>query len=113
MPRTFIGSLLLGSATWIATLPVALAFSIPKFYYQIISTRPPFSLLVSLLTYTLARLLLATLNWVGLVLVRRAVDRRFGARHGPFFTLITFSQFHLPFWMGRTLPNMFALFPGG
>jgi hypothetical protein len=58
------------------------------------------------------RLVLATLNAIGLCLLRRAVARRFGRPTGLFFTLITCSQFHIPFWMGRTLPNMFALFPG-
>jgi len=60
----------------------------------------------------LVRLVLATMNAVGLVLVRRAVSRRFGRTTALMYVLLTCSQFHLPFWMGRTLPNMFALFPG-
>ncbi|OJA08470.1 hypothetical protein AZE42_02833 [Rhizopogon vesiculosus] len=57
------------------------------------------------------RLVLATLNAIGFMLVRRAVSRRFGRPTGLMYVLLTCSQFHLPFWMGRTLPNMFALFP--
>lgn len=60
----------------------------------------------------LVRLVLASVNAIGLCLVRRAVSRRFGRPTGLLFTLLTCSQFHIPFWMGRTLPNMFALFPG-
>ena len=59
------------------------------------------------------RLVLATVNATGLGLIRSAVSRRFGRSASLFFVLLTCSQFHLPFWMGRTLPNMFALFPGG
>ena len=58
------------------------------------------------------RLVLAALNVFGLCVLRRAVSRRFGFRTGVFFALLSTSQFHLPFWIGRTLPNMFALLPG-
>ena len=58
------------------------------------------------------RLVLAAVNATALGLVRQAVSRRFGHSTGVFFVLLTCSQFHLPFWMGRTLPNMFALYPG-
>lgn len=58
------------------------------------------------------RLVLATVNAFALCLIRRGVSRRFGRTTSIFFTLLTCSQFHLMFWMGRTLPNMFALVPG-
>jgi hypothetical protein len=58
------------------------------------------------------RLVLATINAVGLCCIRHAVSRRFGRPTGLYYTLLTCSQFHVPFWMGRTLPNMFALLPG-
>ena len=58
------------------------------------------------------RMVLASANAVGLIALRRAVSRRFGRPMGFMFVLLTITQFHLPFWMGRTLPNMFALLPG-
>lgn len=58
------------------------------------------------------RLVLATVNALGLCLIRRAVSRRFGRPTSLLFVLLSCSQFHIPFWMGRTLPNMFALLPG-
>ncbi|KAG2018344.1 alpha-1,6-mannosyltransferase subunit [Coprinopsis cinerea AmutBmut pab1-1] len=58
----------------------------------------------------MARLVLATTNALGLCLIRRAVSQRFGRLTGLFFAVLTCTQFHLPFWMGRTVPNMFALF---
>ncbi|KAF8635073.1 hypothetical protein AX15_000563 [Amanita polypyramis BW_CC] len=57
------------------------------------------------------RLTLAALNVIGLCHLRRAISRRFSYQSSVFFVLLTCSQFHLPFWMGRTLPNMFALLP--
>ncbi|KAF8161726.1 alpha-1,6-mannosyltransferase subunit [Mycena galopus ATCC 62051] len=95
VPRTFIGSVLLA---WISKPAIYLASSfglVPsKFELQII-----------------VRLVLASINAIGLCFIRHAVSRRFGRPTGLYYTLITCSQFHVPFWMGRTLPNMFALFP--
>lgn len=66
--------------------------------------------MIFIVLYTV-RLVLSTLNALGLCSLRHAVSRRFGRPTGLYFTFITISQFHMPFWMGRTLPNMFALFP--
>lgn len=55
------------------------------------------------------RLVLATCNAISLVVIRKAVSNRFGSGTASCFTLLTCSQFHLLFWMGRTLPNMFAM----
>lgn len=57
------------------------------------------------------RLCLAVVNTGSLCFLRRAVTKRYGFGTSVFFTIITCSQFHLPFWMGRTIPNMFALAP--
>ncbi|KAK7057747.1 mannosyltransferase [Favolaschia claudopus] len=95
VPRTFIGSILLA---WISKPVIYLASSfgfVPsKFELQVI-----------------VRLVLASINAIGLCLIRHGVSRRFGRPTGLYFTLITCTQFHIPFWMGRTLPNMLALFP--
>ena len=57
-------------------------------------------------------MVLASANAIGLCLLRRAVSRRFGRPTAVMFVLLTCTQFHLLYWMGRTLPNMFALLPG-
>ena len=55
------------------------------------------------------RLIIASINALAICLLRRTVTRRFGRSTSLLFTLITVTQFHVPFWMGRTLPNMLAL----
>jgi alpha-1,6-mannosyltransferase len=60
----------------------------------------------------IVRLVLATLNAWTLCLIKRGTARRFGQTTGLLFVVSTCSQFHLPCWMGRTIPNMFALVPG-
>ncbi|KAF7314395.1 Mannosyltransferase [Mycena kentingensis (nom. inval.)] len=95
VPRTFIGSVFLA---WLAKPAIYLATTLgalpSKFEIQVV-----------------VRLVLATVNAIGLCLIRHAVSRRFGRPTGLFYALLTCSQFHVPFWMGRTLPNMLALFP--
>ncbi|TFK71490.1 alpha-1,6-mannosyltransferase subunit [Pluteus cervinus] len=95
VPRTFIGSVLL---SWVST-PVMIVANRLGF----IKSKADLQIMV--------RLVLATINAIGLCVLRRTVARRFGPQTGIAFTLLTCSQFHVPFWMGRTLPNMFALFP--
>ncbi|KAI5119638.1 hypothetical protein M0805_009000 [Coniferiporia weirii] len=95
VPRSFLGCLFLA---W-GSLPIIHALR----HFDAISSKA--DLLIC------ARLTLATLNAFGLCVLRRAVSKRFGFATGAFFTALSCSQFHLPFYMGRTLPNMFALLP--
>ncbi|KAF9463957.1 Alg9-like mannosyltransferase family-domain-containing protein [Collybia nuda] len=95
VPRTFIGSVLLA---WLSTSIIQLAN-----WRRVLTGKANMQIII--------RLVLAGANATALCFLRRAVSRRFGRLTGLFFTLFTCSQFHVPFWMGRTLPNMFALIP--
>ncbi|VDC07634.1 unnamed protein product [Peniophora sp. CBMAI 1063] len=95
IPRSFIGSLALATMS----RPALLAAS----SLELLKDKSDMQVVV--------RLVLASVNAFGLMLLRRATQRRFGRLASLFFTLLTLSQFHVLFWMGRTLPNMFALFP--
>ncbi|KAF8648108.1 hypothetical protein AX16_006405 [Volvariella volvacea WC 439] len=95
VPRTFIGSVLLA---WLSKPVLSFAN-----YMGLLNSKYAMQITV--------RLVLATLNCIGLCFIRRAVSRRWGSLTGVLYILVTCSQFHLPFWMGRTLPNMFALLP--
>ncbi|KAJ3768450.1 alpha-1,6-mannosyltransferase subunit, partial [Lentinula raphanica] len=92
VPRTFIGSLVLAGVSypviWVLNL---LGFVTKKYHLQVI-----------------VRLTLSTLNALSLSFLRRSLSRRFGPRTSWCFTLLTLSQFHVPFWMSRTIPNMYA-----
>ncbi|KAL1667227.1 Alg9-like mannosyltransferase family-domain-containing protein [Schizophyllum commune] len=55
-----------------------------------------------------ARLLLATLACAPLMYLRRTVQREFGRLTSLFFALVCITQFHMMFWMSRTVPNTYA-----
>jgi len=95
LPRSFAGSLLLSCIAY----PIAYLLEI----FELVKTKQDVQILV--------RLCLAAVNTGSLCFLRRAVTKRYGFGTSVFFTIITCSQFHLPFWMGRTIPNMFALAP--
>ena len=52
---------------------------------------------------------LALLNCVALCRLQKAIKQKYGTAAGSFFTWICCSQFHLMFYLGRPLPNVFAL----
>ncbi|GAA5961422.1 hypothetical protein JCM21900_004908 [Sporobolomyces salmonicolor] len=56
----------------------------------------------------LLRLTLTLISTLSLVFLSRRVRAAFGPKVGRYFLLISASQFHVPFWMGRTVPNMIA-----
>ncbi|KAJ8088431.1 alpha-1,6- mannosyltransferase [Marasmius tenuissimus] len=93
VPRTFIGSIVLA---YISNLCIQTAS-----FFGLILGKSDVQIIV--------RIILTSLNAFGICCIRRGVSKRFGRLTGLFFTLMTVSQFHIPFWMGRTLPNMFAL----
>ncbi|EKM61314.1 glycosyltransferase family 22 protein [Phanerochaete carnosa HHB-10118-sp] len=95
VPRTFIGSALLA---WISAPAIHLAH-----WFGLLSSKADIQVVV--------RLVLATCNTSGFSYLRRSVSHRYGGIAGVMFVLLTITQFHIPFWMGRTLPNMFALLP--
>lgn len=91
VPRTFIGALALATAAAPATLALQAA---------------GLSKLAILLT---VRLTLGALTVSSLALLQRAVRRQFGGTTAAAFMLLTALQFHLPFYLSRTLPNILAM----
>ncbi|KAG8808272.1 dolichyl-P-Man:Man(7)GlcNAc(2)-PP-dolichol alpha-1,6-mannosyltransferase [Serendipita sp. 401] len=111
VPRTFVGSVLLAWTTKVLSAPLIwLGLLNSKFDIQIMRM-DSFYLLRYPYNLSTVRLILASANTFAFSRVRRAISHRFGYATGTMFGLITCTQFHLPFWMGRTLPNMFALVP--
>ncbi|KAI0649537.1 Alg9-like mannosyltransferase family-domain-containing protein [Trametes meyenii] len=95
VPRTFVGSVLLA---WVSQVVLRLVS-----FLGYLSDKSDIQIIV--------RLVLASVNALELCLLRRAISRRFGGITSVLFVILTCTQFHLLFWMGRTLPNMFALVP--
>ncbi|TNY20313.1 Alg9-like mannosyltransferase family-domain-containing protein, partial [Rhodotorula diobovata] len=54
------------------------------------------------------RLTLALVSALSLVYLSRSVRSAYGAKVAKYFLVLAATQFHVPFWAGRTLPNMLA-----
>ena len=91
MPRTFLGALGLGYLSF-------------PFYSLFLSLG-----FTKLCGIYIVRSVLATINSFAFAFLRRAVASKFGEDTGLALYLVVCSQFHLPFYMSRTLPNTYAL----
>ena len=99
VPRTFLGPIILAASCRLVGLLFWPLFDL--------SSRP-------LLVQSLSRIVLLSLNLHAMYRLGGAADSRFAPhRHRPrvggYLFLITSAQFHLPYYFGRTLPNVFAL----
>lgn len=90
VPRTFIGSLVLGAISKMILLV----------------TPPDFQFINEQLV---VRLVLGTIIAAALTRFQTAVGKLYGSGASTAFALLTCCQFHILFWSSRTLPNTLAL----
>lgn len=87
VPRTFLGALAASAPAWV---PAAMGASPLHLLYVV-------------------RMVIGAMLVASLARLRAAIDIQLGQAEARFFALIILSQFHLPFYMSRPLPNTFAL----
>ncbi|CCI40877.1 unnamed protein product [Albugo candida] len=92
VPRTFIGAICL----------TVLSYPIKYVLYDMIQCCSIWSIQI------IVRCMLAFAGWIALCALKRSISSRFGKDTATCFILICSSQFHLFYYLGRTLPNMFA-----
>ena len=91
VPRTFLGPLFI--SVFAFPFKIFLTFwRVNKFYCQI-----------------LVRSMLSLLCVCSFKLFRLEISAKFGTWTSAAFVLVTCSQFHLPYYLSRTLPNTFAV----
>jgi alpha-1,6-mannosyltransferase len=115
VPRSFIGPILLAGASypllalgkmaelWEEGLAVQMLGKSPR---RITATKR------ANIVFPTVRAVLSLFSSFSLIFLSRRVRAAFGSNVGTYTLLITANQFHITFWMSRTLPNMFA-FPLG
>jgi hypothetical protein len=91
VPRTFLGSMIVS----VLCVPLKILirfFSLPELYQQIA-----------------CRSVIGFLSWISFVHFRNGVQEKFGSRASQLTGVLTAFQFHICFYMSRSLPNVFAL----
>jgi alpha-1,6-mannosyltransferase len=91
VPRTFLGSMVVS----VLCVPLKILirfFSLPELYQQIA-----------------CRSVVGFLSWISFVHFRNGVEEKFGTRASQLTGVLTAFQFHICFYMSRSLPNVFAL----
>jgi alpha-1,6-mannosyltransferase len=91
VPRTFLGSIFLA----VVSMPIKAVLELSKF--------------PKIFSQYFVRLSLGVCSWMSFTLFSDSVSRRFGPRAGSLTCILASLQFHIPFYMSRTLPNTFAL----
>jgi len=100
VPRTFLGALVVTGAT--VPLGKVLTLVLPL----VIENGEDFEWVARLIA---CRLTLAFMVWLSLCRLSFALKHKFGVLAANWFGFICCCQFHLVFYMGRPLPNTFAL----
>ncbi|OBT76167.1 hypothetical protein VF21_05025 [Pseudogymnoascus sp. 05NY08] len=115
VPRTFIGALVLAQLTRAFLHATSFAY-IRTFTNAILGTPLHFAhsqllfhSLVNGSAQQTARFILGSLTAAALLRYARALSKAFGPGVGRWYILLQATQFHIPFYASRTLPNTFAL----
>ena len=91
VPRSFVGALIIAIMSFPFHL-ISTMFRLPKIISQYIS-----------------RITLGVITWYAFLIFKKGVNNNFGSRVGQLLSLIIATQFHLPFYMSRSIPNTYAL----
>ncbi|KFY77325.1 hypothetical protein V498_09375 [Pseudogymnoascus sp. VKM F-4517 (FW-2822)] len=115
VPRTFIGSLILSQLTR-AFLHGDIFGHARAFGNTLLGTPLHFAhsqllfhSLVNSSAQQTARFILGSLTALSLLRYARGLSRAFGTGVGSWYIVLQATQFHIPFYASRTLPNTFAL----
>ncbi|KFY63116.1 hypothetical protein V497_02110, partial [Pseudogymnoascus sp. VKM F-4516 (FW-969)] len=115
VPRTFIGSLILAWLTR-AFLHADIFGHARAFGNAVLGTPLHFAhsqlifhSLVKASAQTTARFILGSLTALSLIRYSKGLSRAYGKSVGGWYVLLQATQFHIPFYASRTLPNTFAL----
>lgn len=94
-----------------ATFPgvVPRTFLAPLLLYFIVAPLKWLLNLHPLAAFVTMRLALVLLSATALLCIRHALNKQHSRATGAMFTLLTACQFHLPFYAGRPLANVFAM----